>query len=92
MVAWNDAQTIDESKRLDQLVEAKVKDSRRSDWISFAVYVLFIVGAFAGYLITGDPKVFWSLVVPGASIVGNVVLNFYNDKNARGKDIEQKES
>lgn len=37
---WNDAWTIDESKRQDRLVEAEIRESKWSPWRSFVVVVL----------------------------------------------------
>lgn len=48
MCRWNDAYTIDESKRQDKLVDSEIKVRNRAQWIS----TLLMVAAFACAVVT----------------------------------------
>ena len=72
MVSWNDAKIVDESKRLDKLVDASIEEAKRENTLSFALNVLFLLGSFAAFMITRDPLSFGFLSVPGVTIAVNV--------------------
>lgn len=73
IVAWNDAQILDESKRNDKLVEAFIKDKRRGVVVSFLINFLFLAAAFVSFIFTHDPASFGFLAVPGVTIAINVI-------------------
>jgi len=73
MIAWNDARIIDESKRLDKVYDAFIRQKSRGQWMSFAINFLFILATFVSFVVlNGDPRAFGFLAVPGVSIVFNV--------------------
>lgn len=70
---WNDAFTIDESKRQDKLVDNEIKQQNRASWMTGALIALFSILAFASFIITRDKSSFWLLSVPIANVVGNLI-------------------
>lgn len=73
MVAWNDAKILDESKRLDKLVDSSIKQANRENLFSFALNFLFAALAFVSFLATSSPASFGFLAVPGVTIAINGV-------------------
>lgn len=80
MIAWNDAKILDESKRLDRIVDETILNSKRESWFSFILNLVFSVGSVALFLATENPFSFGLLSVPGISIVFNFA------KEIKGKD------
>lgn len=72
MVAWNDAQIIDESKRNDRITDAVISQRKWSQILSFAINVVFVGVTLTSFLITGDPASFGFLAIPGVTIAINV--------------------
>lgn len=72
MVAWNDAQIIDASKRDDKLTNAFIRSRTRDQWLSFAINAIFIFAAFISFIVTGDPSSFGFLAIPGVNIAFNI--------------------
>lgn len=77
MVAWNDAQIIDSSKRDDRLTESFTKSVTRNQWFSFLINIVFTGCAFAGFIFTSDPAAFGFLAIPGI----NVAFNIWKSRN-----------
>ena len=71
MVAWNNAKIIDESKRLDKLVDAGIKQVNRENVFSFILNAGFAIISLIAFVATRDPASFGFLAVPGISIVFN---------------------
>lgn len=78
MVAWNDAQILNESARNDKLVSAEIKQGYISLVFTFLINSLIVVGVLVAFVMTGNPNVFWAFTLPGASVVGNVVISVKN--------------
>ena len=72
MVAWNDAQILDDSKRMDRLVDTAAKTVSREGVFTFVLNLVFALLAFAGFLITGSMASYGMLAIPGISIAVNV--------------------
>lgn len=75
MVQWNNARTIDESRRQDRLVDAIIEESKRENWQTFVLSLVFAAFAFIAFIVTGSAWSYGMLAVPGASIVVNFVRN-----------------
>lgn len=80
MVAWNDAKIIDESKRLDKLVEASIRETSKENTFSFILNAGFALISMVVFLATKEPMSFGFLAVPGISIVINGVSILRKDK------------
>lgn len=80
MVAWNDAKIIDESKRLDKLVEASIRETSKENTFSFILNAGFALISMVVFLATKEPMSFSFLAVPGISIVINGVSILRKDK------------
>lgn len=76
MVSWNDARTIEESKRLDRIVDASIKSVTREQWLTFALNFVFSVLTFAAFVTTGSWVSFGFMAVPAITIA----VNFKNSK------------
>lgn len=72
MVAWNDAQILDESKRADTLMNAFLRSKTRGQWMSFLVNVIFTGAALVSFLVTHDAASFGFLALPGINVVFNI--------------------
>lgn len=72
MVAWNDAQILDDSKRMDRLVDTAAKTVSREGVFTFVLNLVFALLAFAGFIITGSMASYGMLAIPGISIAVNV--------------------
>ena len=73
IIAWNDAQIIDESKRLDKLTDAVISNRKMSLVTSFIINLVFVVFTFVSFIVTnGNPASFGFLAVPGVSVVFNI--------------------
>ena len=76
MVSWNDARTIEESKRLDRIVDSSIKSVTREQWLTFALNVVFSGLTFAAFVTTGSWVSFGFMAVPAITIA----VNFKNSK------------
>ena len=65
MVAWNNAKILDESKRLDKLVDAGIKQVSRENVFSFVLNAGFAIVSLIAFIATRDPASFGFLAVPG---------------------------
>lgn len=72
MVAWNDAQILDESKRNDKLTDAFISQKKVGQWLTFLINGIFTLVTFVAFLITRDPASFGFLAIPGVTIAINV--------------------
>lgn len=88
MVEWNNARTVDESKRLTMLAESIKKGVVRDQWLSFILNTSFALMSFISLLVTGSALSFGFLAIPAVSVAVNIV----NDKRKPNQeDIEQKQ-
>lgn len=81
---WNDAFTIDESKRQDRLVDNEIEQARKGPVRSMIMLIVFSVFAFISFMITRDAASFWFLAVPVVSVIGNLIVPVFS-KSSRGK-------
>lgn len=72
MVAWNDAQILDESKRADLFTQAFLRSKTRGQWMSFLINGIFTIAALLSFIITRDPASFGFLALPGINVVFNI--------------------
>lgn len=72
MVAWNDVQIIDESKRNDRITDAVISTRKWSQVLSFVINIVFVGVTFVSFLITNNPASFGFLAIPGVTIAINV--------------------
>ena len=72
MCRWNDAFTIDESKRQDRLVDAEIEQARKGMWISCMLFALAMLFCLVCFLITGSQWSFGFLAVPVVSMIVNL--------------------
>ena len=79
MIAWNDAQILDESKRNDDLVAAFISDKKWGQVPSFVINTLFLLASFISFVITRDPVSFGFLSVPGVTIA----VNLFKDRKEK---------
>lgn len=86
MVAWNDAQILDESKRLDKFADAAVKNVRVDSILNFILNLSFAVGSFAAFIITGNVWSYGMLAIPGISIAVNLVNHHRARKKIDGEN------
>lgn len=84
MVAWNDAQILDESKRSDRLMNAAVSHAKTSLVLSGAIQILSLLATFVAFIMTESALSFGFLTVPVATIVINVAIK------VRGKRRKKK--
>ena len=81
---WNDAFTIDESKRQDRLVDNEIEQARKGPVRSMIMLIVFSAFAFISFMITRDAASFWFLAVPVVSVIGNLIVPVFS-KSSRGK-------
>lgn len=74
MCKWNDAFTIDESKRQDKLVDNEIEQQNRGSWMTFILLILFSLMSFIAFMVTKDGASFWMLSVPVANVIGNLIV------------------
>ncbi|HAM14584.1 MAG TPA: hypothetical protein DCP91_01695 [Eggerthellaceae bacterium] len=88
IIAWNDAQILDESKRLDKLTDAAISSSKASLYTSFVINLVFAVLSFVAFAATdGNPASFGFLAVPGVS----VIFNIWRSRKDDGREYEDRE-
>lgn len=89
IIAWNDAQIIDESKRLDKLTDAVISNRRASLMTSFIINLVFVASTFVSFVVTnGNLASFGFLAVPGVS----VVFNIWRDRKEADRDGDDGDS
>lgn len=84
MCRWNDAFTIDESRRQDMLVKEEIDQARTGRWLTTSLLVFFGAVSAGLFAYTGDSHSFWLLSVPVVSIVGNMIQPIFS-KSSRGR-------
>ena len=98
MCRWNDAFTIDESKRQDRLVDAEIKQASKGMWVSAFLIAGSIIVSMIIFLRTLSPYAFSVLSIPFISIITNIFepiasRSSRNEKKDRqpskGSDSEQ---
>ena len=91
MCRWNDAFTIDESRRQDRLVEEEINQAKSGRWLTSGLLTLFGVLSAGLFAYTGDAHSFWMLSVPVVSIVGNMLQPIFSksSRGSREKDDEK---
>ena len=72
MCRWNDAFTVDESNRQNQLVKAEIDQSRKGMWVSAGLFAVALLMSFISFLATSSPWSFGFLAVPVATIIATV--------------------
>ena len=72
MCRWNDAFTVDESNRQNQLVKAEIDQSRKGMWVSAGLFAVALLMSFISFLATSSPWSFGFLAVPVATIIANL--------------------
>lgn len=75
IIEWTDAQILGESERQDRITDAEIKRGHMSLATTFVFNIALLVAVFIAFVITENPSVFWAFTIPGASIVGNVVIS-----------------
>ena len=81
---WNDAFTIDESKRQDRLVDNEIEQAKRGPILSMIMLTIFSLLAFVSFLVTRETASFWFLAVPVVSVIGNLIVPVFS-KSSRGR-------
>lgn len=89
MCRWNDAFTIDESKRQDKLVEAEIDQARKGMWVSASLFAIALLLSFVSYFLTQSPWAFGFLTVPVASIIANL-FDPIASRSSRDRKISDK--
>lgn len=84
MCRWNDAFTIDESNRQNELVKNEIKQQNRGAWMTFFLLILISVLSFVSFVITKDAASFWMLSLPVANVIGNLFVPVLS-RSSRGK-------
>lgn len=72
MCRWNDAFTIDESKRQNDLVNAEIEQARKGMWVSTFLFLVAMIFALVAFILTKSSWSFGFLAVPVVSIVANL--------------------
>ncbi|KFI65745.1 hypothetical protein [Bifidobacterium cuniculi] len=89
MCRWNDAFTVDESKRQDRLVDAEIDQGKKSMWISAILFGICIIVSLVCFLVTKDAWSIAFLSVPVVSMVLNIFVpvgsKSSRDKSSRGR-------
>ena len=68
----NDAFTVDESNRQNQLVKAEIDQSRKGMWVSAGLFAVALLMSFISFLATSSSWSFGFLAVPVATIIANL--------------------
>lgn len=72
---------LDESRRQDEIIRIYSRNSMMSQIVTLVVNLAIIVGCLVAFWATGNPNVFWAFTIPGASIIGNVVVSVKGKKD-----------
>ena len=83
MIAWNDAQILDESSRSDRLTLAAISQAKASLFLSGAIQIFSLLAAFIAFIITESSLSFGFLTVPVATIVINVAIKVRRGRRKR---------
>ncbi|MCI1902033.1 MAG: hypothetical protein LKI93_04810 [Bifidobacteriaceae bacterium] len=85
MCRWNDAFTIDESRRQDSLVENEISQSHTSMWITSVLFLVTLVLSFIAFLVTSSPWSFGFLAVPVVSMIVNLAQPVFSKSSREGR-------
>ena len=80
---WNDATTIDESRRQDMLVENEIRQQERGATLTMTLMAMFALLSFGAFVYTREPISFTFLSVPCMSVVGNVLRPVFSKSSRR---------
>lgn len=83
MVDWNNARTIDESNRLDKIVDASTKCVAREQWFTFVLNLSFAAMTLVAFVMTGNVVSFGFMAVPAISIFVNVRKRKMDDEDGQ---------
>ena len=72
IVAWGNARIIDESERLNRLVDASIESVKREQRMNFMLNALFAILSFIAFVVTGSLWSFSLMAVPVVSVVVNI--------------------
>lgn len=75
IIEWTDANILDESRRQDRILSIYSRNSLMAQIVTLVVNLAIIIGCLVAFWATGNPNVFWAFTIPGASIIGNVVIS-----------------
>lgn len=87
MCRWNDAFTVDESNRQNQLVAAEIEQAKRSQAMSFALILLSWTIAAVTYVIVRDP------IIPGLLLsvsILNILANLFQPVFSKSSSHKRK--
>ena len=80
-IEWTDANILDESRRQDRILAIYSRNSLMAQIVTLVVNLAIVVGCLVAFWATGNPNVFWAFTIPGASIIGNVVVSVKGKKD-----------
>lgn len=90
IIEWHDRQVKavfdDASKRDDFAVAKGARLDVLKQWLSFGINLILIGGALIAFVVTGNPNVFWSYTVLGATVVGNVIITINKNRGGDHRD------
>lgn len=86
MCQWNDAFTIDESKRQDRLVDNEIKQANIGTWISAVLFLVSMVFSLVCFLKTGSGWSFGFLAVPVMSVLSNMLTPVFSRSSVHDSD------
>lgn len=89
MLKWNDAFTIDESKRQDKLVDVEVENARKGPGRALTVLYLFGIAAIVFFATGNNEAGLALLAVPGLAVVGQL-LSAVASASSRPRDKSDK--
>jgi hypothetical protein len=78
MMAWNDADTVDESKRQDRLVDAEIDQARVGRWIALGLTAFCFIVAVVFFALGNDVAGFAFLGAPVITAAGRFFANVFS--------------
>lgn len=78
LIAWNNAQILDESRRQDETIKLAKIEGRRKGWLSFLTNIIPIVVSGVAFILTHDPNALWFLSIPCVTIGANIIVIIKN--------------
>lgn len=81
MCRWNDANTSDESKRQDRLVDHEIRQNKRGAVLSFVLMVIFVIATLYAFVTTHDKASFIFLSVPALNVIGNFIQSVHSNSS-----------
>lgn len=81
MCKWNDANTSDESKRQDRLVDHEIRQNKRGAVLSFVLMVVFVIATLYAFVTTHDKASFIFLSVPALNVIGNFIQSVHSNSS-----------